>query len=184
MCSSWRRIQEPSCLGLLTTVGLSIIKDQVCLTLGLLNQLSVCSLLSPLWALRKPQSHHFSGLWTQHHCILILVSPVCTALQCTKCFHIQWFTGLCGRQLSTQARSPNRSQPATTTHPKPRADCTGRSVQPGHWGELSELLPSGWYLGVSPAKEWTESGKTLTRECSCYSHLRSQIPKQCWGRIV
>ncbi|XP_055091246.1 cytochrome c oxidase assembly factor 7 isoform X2 [Symphalangus syndactylus] len=99
-----------------------------------------------------------SSLWTLNSAALYpnsCLSHLHSTSQCTKCFQIQWFVGLCGRlcgtQLSTHCQA-SRQIPASEDFlpQEARADCmgTGSAVWICHVGVLIELLLSRWSLGI------------------------------------
>ena len=125
-----------------------------------------------------------SSLWTLNSAPLY-TNPGLSHLRSTlQWFHIQWFTGLCSRQLSTQARPLNRSQPARATCTRPRADCMGGVCSLDMLGSSVSFCSPGCVWGFSkPRSKWKEARPSPG---SVHGHacLRSQIQNQCLGRII
>ncbi|XP_058286720.1 uncharacterized protein LOC116457721 isoform X2 [Hylobates moloch] len=134
-----------------------------------------------------------SSLWTLNSAALYpnsCLSHLHSTSQCTKCFQIQWFVGLygrlCGTQLSTHARPPDRSQPARTSCLKrPEPTAWEQGVQSGYamWGCLLSCCSLDGVWGFSKPKHGVKGARPSPGNVHCHSsHLPSQIQDPCWGR--
>lgn len=128
-----------------------------------------------------------SSLWSLNS------APLCTNpgpshLHSTlQWFHLQWFAGLCSRQLSPRARPLNRSQAARATCTRPRADCMEGCAVWTRWETrwvLAFRVVFGDFLSQGVREGTWKGTRPSPGSVHGYPCLRSQIQIWCLGRIM